>query len=60
MRAPVTVSRAPAPQRPSSAAANGHGGGTSSGSDGDAAYHELLRRLHEEQEQLGQLIQHPF
>jgi hypothetical protein len=36
---------------------DGSGGG---GGGGDATYDELLRRLRDEQEQLGQLIQHPF
>ena len=36
------------------------GGGSAAAGGGDAAYDDLLRRLREEQEQLGQLIQHPF
>jgi hypothetical protein len=36
------------------------GGGGDTGGDSDAAYAELLQRVREEQEQLGQLIPHPF
>jgi hypothetical protein len=43
-----------------SAAASAITGGGGSSGGGDAAYDELLRRLRDEQEQLGQLIQHPF
>jgi hypothetical protein len=35
-------------------------GAASTGGDSDLAYRELLRRLQQEQEQLGQLIPHPF
>jgi hypothetical protein len=52
----VTVARA---QSTPEGASTG-GGGAGGGADSDAAYLELLRRLHQEQEQLGQLIQHPF
>jgi hypothetical protein len=52
--APRTVTRAPISD-------SGPGGGASGGgSDGDGDYHELLGRLRAEQEQLGQLIPHPF
>jgi hypothetical protein len=54
--APRTVSRVPA----SSAGDAGGGGSSSGGSDRDSDYHELLGRLRAEQEQLGQLIPHPF
>jgi hypothetical protein len=36
------------------------GSGSSGGQGSDASYDELLRRLRDEQEQIGQLIQHPF
>jgi hypothetical protein len=35
-------------------------GGGDTGGDSDAAYRDLLRRVRDEQEQLGQLIPHPF
>jgi hypothetical protein len=41
-------------------AAAGHSGGTGHGGDADAIYDEVLRRVRQEQEQLGQLITHPF
>jgi hypothetical protein len=34
--------------------------GAASGGDADAIYDEVLRRVRQEQEQLGQLIDHPF
>jgi hypothetical protein len=46
-----------------SAAESGTGSGPSSqggGADSDAVYEEVMRRLRQEQEQLGQLIPHPF
>ena len=39
--------------------AGGSGGGDSSG-DSDAIYDEVLHRVRQEQEQLGQIILHPF
>jgi hypothetical protein len=36
------------------------GGGGGGGGDGDQVYSEVMRRIREEQEQLGQLINHPF
>src|SRR5207248_8481186 len=61
-RAPVTVSRqvAAAPPQAASAPAAGSAGAGGGGADSDAAYRDLLRRLQQEQEQLGQLIPHPF
>jgi hypothetical protein len=44
-------------------AAHGGGGGRGAGggeSDMDQIYRELLRRLREEQEQLGQAVNEPF
>jgi hypothetical protein len=41
------------------AAAGGVSGG-GAGGDSDAIYDEVLRRLRQEQEQLGRLINHPF
>jgi hypothetical protein len=39
----------------------GAGGGASAGGhSSDLIYTEMLRRVREEQEQLGQLINHPF
>ena len=38
----------------------GGGGHAAAGGSGDTAHDELLRRLRDEQEQLGTLIQHPF
>jgi hypothetical protein len=64
-RTPVVVAR----QTPGSEfdGGGGHesaaGSGSSSlggGSDSDSVYSEVLRRVREEQEQLGQLIPHPF
>ncbi|HEY5143299.1 MAG TPA: hypothetical protein VII98_07345 [Solirubrobacteraceae bacterium] len=42
------------------AAPGGGGAGGGSGGDADAIYDEVLRRLRAEQEQLGQIIPHPF
>lgn len=58
--APVTVARQPAPSAP--APGGGAAGGASGGSGGDvdADHRQLLRRLQEEQEQVGHLIPHPF
>jgi hypothetical protein len=36
------------------------GGGGGGGGDSDLIYTEVMRRVREEQEQLGQLIDHPF
>ena len=36
------------------------GGGGGEGSDSDAIYADVLQRLREEKEQLGQMIDHPF
>jgi hypothetical protein len=60
--APRTLARQVAPPTPTlaRAAGDGGGGGGGGGADSDAAYHDLLRRLRDEQEQLGQLIKHPF
>jgi hypothetical protein len=67
--APVTLSRSPLGSvgalRGAAAAAagpafGGGSGGSSAGGGSDDAYDDLLRRLRDEQEQLGQLIQHPF
>ena len=38
----------------------GGGGGGGGGHNSDLIYTEMLRRVREEQEQLGQLINHPF
>jgi hypothetical protein len=65
--APITHS-AGASSGVGGAHSNGHGSASpsraSSGGGGDAdtdhMYRELLRRLHEEQEQLGQVIDEPF
>ena len=40
--------------------AGGGGGGGGGGGDSDQIYAEVMRRVREEQEQLGQLINHPF
>jgi hypothetical protein len=40
--------------------ASGGGGGSGGGHNSDLIYSEMLRRVREEQEQLGQLINHPF
>jgi hypothetical protein len=40
--------------------AAGGGGGDGGGGDGDQIFSEVMRRVREEQEQLGQLITHPF
>jgi hypothetical protein len=45
---------------PASDTAGGGGGGGGEGADAGAVYDEVLRRVRQEQEQLGQLIQHPF
>jgi len=42
------------------AESEGGGGGGGGGGDADAIYDEILRRLRVEQEQIGQLIPHPF
>jgi hypothetical protein len=42
------------------AESDGGGGGGGAGGDADAIYEEILRRLRVEQEQIGQLIPHPF
>jgi hypothetical protein len=36
------------------------GGGGEGGGDGEQVFSEVMRRVREEQEQLGQLINHPF
>jgi hypothetical protein len=38
----------------------GGGAGGGEGGDAGAVYDEVLRRIRQEQEQLGQLITHPF
>jgi hypothetical protein len=38
----------------------GASGGGAGGADADHIYRELMRRLHEEREQLGQSITEPF
>jgi len=38
----------------------GGGGGGGGGQDSDLIYTEVMRRVRQEQEQLGQLISHPF
>jgi hypothetical protein len=38
----------------------GDGGGGGGGGDGDQVFSEVMRRVREEQEQLGKLISHPF
>lgn len=64
---PIKLARAVSDAQPSGAteAAGGRvagagGGGGDSGGDSDAAYSEVLQRIRAEQEQLGQLIPHPF
>jgi hypothetical protein len=42
------------------AGGGGGGGAEGGGGDADAIYDEILRRLRIEQEQIGQLIPHPF
>ncbi|MGZ4296513.1 MAG: hypothetical protein ACXVE4_05220 [Solirubrobacteraceae bacterium] len=42
------------------AGASGAAGGGGGGHNSDLIYTEMLRRVREEQEQLGQLINHPF
>jgi hypothetical protein len=42
------------------ASGGGGGGGVGGGHNSDLIYTEMLRRVREEQEQLGQLINHPF
>jgi outer membrane receptor protein involved in Fe transport len=59
-QAAPTLARSPAAANAPAPAAGGGGGGGGGGSDSDAAYHELLRRVRDEREQLGQLIPHPF
>ncbi|HEY2318994.1 MAG TPA: hypothetical protein VGH67_11900 [Solirubrobacteraceae bacterium] len=44
----------------SGAGSGGGSGGDGGGHDSDLIYTEMLRRVREEQEQLGQLINHPF
>jgi hypothetical protein len=51
-----TLARSPADGSSSAGAGTGGGGG----GDGDQIYSEVMRRVREEQEQLGQLISHPF
>jgi hypothetical protein len=41
-------------------ASGGGASGGSAGGDSDLIYTEVMRRVREEQEQLGQLIDHPF
>jgi hypothetical protein len=45
---------------PSAGGASGGGTGGGEGGDAGAIYDEVLRRVRVEQEQLGQLIPHPF
>lgn len=59
--APVTLTRQPARVLArAETGSGGSGGAGGGGSDSDAAYHDFLRRVREEQEQIGQLIPHPF
>jgi hypothetical protein len=53
------VEATPAPATPPPAAAAPTHAATPAG-DPDAAYRDLLHRVREEREQLGQLISHPF
>ena len=53
--APRTLARATG-----DASDGGGGGAGGGGGDGDQVFAEVLRRVREEQEQLGQLISHPF
>jgi hypothetical protein len=63
-----TLSRAATPDdHPGTAAAaagaatsHGTGGAGGGGGDSDLVYADVMRRVREEQEQLGQLINHPF
>jgi hypothetical protein len=58
-RAGSTLFRTPVGASPS----GGLGGGAGSGggaTNQDATYNEILQRVHDEREQLGLLIQHPF
>jgi hypothetical protein len=71
---PITLARQPINRAPSPAPAptsgrglasgggglTGGGGGGGGGTDIDHIYRELLRRLREEREQLGQAINEPF
>jgi hypothetical protein len=59
---PLAVARQPsaAPQQSAAGAPAAGGGGGGGGGDSDAIYDEILRRLRQEQEQLGQVIPHPF
>jgi hypothetical protein len=59
--APIHVAREPLPGAGGTLArAASGGGGGGGGGDTDAIYDEVLRRLRQEQEQLGQIIPHPF
>lgn len=49
-----------APAGPAARAPASGGSSAGAGDDTDAIYDEILRRLRQEQEQLGQLIRHPF
>ncbi|HEY1520239.1 MAG TPA: hypothetical protein VGF91_27695 [Solirubrobacteraceae bacterium] len=53
------LARAPSAGVPTSPG-EASGGGGSAGGDSGAVYDEVLRRVRQEQEQLGQLIPHPF
>jgi hypothetical protein len=62
--APQVLARQPTGTRTLARAADTGGGGGGGfgggGSDSGALYDEVLSRVREEQEQLGQLIPHPF
>ena len=52
---------APAGTDPAPGSSGGGGGGEhGGGQDSDQIYREVLRRIREEQEQISQLISHPF
>lgn len=44
----------------SSGSGSSRGGSDSSGGDSDQIYIEVMRRVREEQEQIGQVVDHPF
>jgi hypothetical protein len=58
--APAVGTSAPATAGAAVHSTGGGGGASAGGHSSDLIYTEMLRRVREEQEQLGRLINHPF
>ena len=56
----MSLRAGPAPRASAPPAGSAHGSGHSDSGSSDEIYRELLRRLRDEQEQLGQVVDEPF